>query len=111
VLFFSFCLPCHASVTEVSFELFSPDNIPKRIQKGIMDGLEDQAEAAIEGIIDQLSTHEKVEIKHSSWDSVMLRIADALRNQYHQRQTPPHPMALFFFLQESVPTLLSSLHG
>jgi hypothetical protein len=54
-----------------------------------MDGLEDQAEAAIEGIIDQLFTNDKVEIKHSSRDSVMLRVADALRNHYHQRQTPP----------------------
>jgi hypothetical protein len=55
-----------------------------------MDGLEDQAEAAIEGIIDQLYTNDKVEIKHSSRDSVMLRVADALSNHYHQRHTPPH---------------------
>lgn len=54
-----------------------------------MDGLEDQAEAAMEGIIDQLYTNEKVEIKHSSRDTVMLRVADALRNQY-RCHTPPH---------------------
>lgn len=43
-----------------------------------MDGLEDQAEAESRHLIERLYTHETVEIKHSSRDSLMLRITDAL---------------------------------
>ena len=45
-----------------------------------MDGLDDQAEASVEGLIQQLHTNERVEIKHSSRDTAMLRITDALKD-------------------------------
>jgi len=44
-----------------------------------MDGLEDRAEAALESVIEQLYTNCTVKIRHSSRDSVMLRISDALK--------------------------------
>ena len=45
-----------------------------------MDGLDDQAEAVVEGIIDQFFTKEVVTVKHSSRDSLMLRITNALKD-------------------------------
>jgi len=43
-----------------------------------MDGLENQVAAAIDGIISQLYTNNTVQIKHSSRDSVILRVCEAL---------------------------------
>jgi hypothetical protein len=48
-----------------------------------MDGLDDQAEAVVEGIIDQLYTNHTVQVKHSSRDSLMLRVTQALKENKH----------------------------
>ncbi|CAB9507008.1 expressed unknown protein [Seminavis robusta] len=45
-----------------------------------MDGLEDQAEAGLRRNLDQLYTHETVQIKHSSRDSVITHFCQALSN-------------------------------
>ena len=45
-----------------------------------MDGLDDQAEASVEGLIQQLYSSDIVEIKHSSRDTAMVRITDALKD-------------------------------
>jgi hypothetical protein len=48
-----------------------------------MDGLDDQAETVVEGIIDQLYTNHTVQVKHSSRDSLMLRVTQALKENKH----------------------------
>lgn len=45
-----------------------------------MDGLEDQAEAALAGLLEQLRLHPVVEIGHSSRDTVLFSICEAIRS-------------------------------
>lgn len=45
-----------------------------------MEGLEDQAQAAIEGILEQMYTNDTVQVKHSSRNSVMLGVSQVLKN-------------------------------
>lgn len=55
-----------------------------------MDGLEDQAEASLQGVLEQLCTQETVEIKHSSRDTVVFRITEVLKN--HHLRNPEEPI-------------------
>jgi hypothetical protein len=44
-----------------------------------MDGLDDQAQATLESIIDQLYTNDVVQVKHSSRDLILLGVTQALK--------------------------------
>jgi hypothetical protein len=45
-----------------------------------MDGLDDQAQATLESIIDQLYTNDVVQVKHSSRDLILLGVTQALKH-------------------------------
>lgn len=75
-----------------------------------MDGLEDQAEAESRRLVERLYTHPTMEISHSSRDSLMRRITDALVDFSSNQENRPVATRTLVFRSGLSTTSLRSLH-